>query len=543
MRKQWRTILKRALIGGIILAISVIPWKDILLNVTLQNKNLDLLWVLFSIAAPSLLRFAALGVLASAAFFAIKMVTLPRSFIEKEMFGLKKRKILKNLIYSLLVSIPFLFPVTSGTRMGQVLDTFFVNIPWLFPLYLPFYFFYFSDTLLLLEAFVASFFLVHLIKILSVQVSEIETETTNTVFEEGKEVKFKIIMKSKLPLLPYPRLPFKTGARVRSNFFKTRHELEVKGKLSVGYYRFDVLKFDIASLPFFFSTYFKSSKDPIEITVLPKIKVKNVLYSKNPFQTRETGDLIKKVSGSSLEFAGIKEFAPGDPISRIWWKGLAKGGALQKKDFFSLAEDRWVLLIDLSNPLASKEDEAALLTFSRAFIETFTRKDIEISIHLISPNYAFIDYSTKKRDLLSFLVRHWSDFRNLSNDGARSVLKDGIGKEVNEIEKRCKESGISLSSFLFYTGLLKESKTVFEWSRKFSFDSSLKQLMSNMNKSGKMLVLTPGMSSSMVRDIERFAKVKRSQLLFASFSQVPKAKTYVIPKVNPEKTVWRLMYA
>ncbi|MBR9680307.1 MAG: DUF58 domain-containing protein [Candidatus Altiarchaeota archaeon] len=543
MRKQWRLILKRATIGGLLLLVSTMPWKDVLLSLTLSNKNLDLIWVLFAMILPNILRFIALGVLASAAFFAIKMVTLPRSFIEKEMYRLKKRKIIKNLIYSLLVLVLLLFPTLSGTHMSQVLNTFFGSLPWLLPIYLPFYFFYYADLLLLLEALIVSFFLVHLIKMLSVEFSTIKPDLTNTVFEEGKEIKFKILMESKLPLLPYPRLPFKASAHVKSNLLKTKHELEVVAKLPMGYYRFDVLKFEIASMPFFFSTYFKTSTKPVEITVLPKIKVKNVLYNKNPFQIRETGDLIKRVSGSSLEFAGIKEFSPGDPISKIWWKGLAKGGKMLKKDFFSLAEDRWILVIDLSNPLATKEEEAALLAFSRAFIETFTRKDIEISVHLISPNYSYAKYSTKKKELLSFLVRHWSDFRSLSHDGARAVLKDAVGSEVEEIEDRCKHSGISLSSFLFYSGLLKESKSVFEWSRKYSFDSSIKGFMKNMTKSGKILVLTPGMTENMVDEIIKVAKIKHSQLLFASFDKVPKAKTYVIPKVNPEKVVWRLMYA
>ncbi|MBR9690002.1 MAG: DUF58 domain-containing protein, partial [Candidatus Altiarchaeota archaeon] len=482
--------------------------------------------------------------LISAVFFAIKMITLPRKVIEREMYRLKKRKIIKNLIYTGMVLTPLLFPIKSGTRVIEVLTGISGMLPKiLLPIYAPFYLLGYMDILLMLEAVLVSFFFMHTMRILSLKWAKIEPVIGNTVFEEGKEIKFKLRSKSRLPLISFPRLPFSTSAKTKSRIFKNHYEAEVSGKLPVGYYRFDVFRFEVATLPFFFSTVFKATSKPIEITVLPKIKVKNVLYTKNPFIIRETGDLVKKVSGGSLEFAGIKEFHPGDPISKIWWKGLAKGGKILKKDFFSLAEDRWVLVIDLSNPNASKEDENALLRFSRGFIEMFTRKDIEVSIHLVSPNYAYIDYSTKKRDLLSFLIRHWSDFRNISHDGAKAILKDAIGKETSEIEIRCKNSGISLSSFLFYSGLLKSPKDFFQWSRRATFNDSVKGIMKNMNKSGKILVLTSGMTEGMVDSIKKVAKTKKSSLLFASFEKIPKTKSYIISKTAPESSVWRLMYA
>jgi hypothetical protein len=257
---------------------------------------------------------------------------------------------------------------------------------------------------------------------------------------------------------------------------------------------------------------------------------------------RDTGDLIKKVSGSSLEFAGIKEFSPGDPVSKIWWKSLAKGGKILKKDFFSLAEDRWFLVIDISDPNMKPEDEAALFAFSRAFVEMFTRKDIEVGLHIISPGASFLNYSTKKKDLLSFIVKHWSEFRHISHEGSREIIKDIVG-ESSQIEDRCKINGISLSSFLFYSGLFTKQKKTFYWNKEKIFDNSITEMLKNLKKSGKILVVTPKMSEEFVDKIRKFASIKKCHLLFASFEKVPKAQTYIIPRKDPEKAVWRLIYA
>jgi hypothetical protein len=230
-------------------------------------------------------------------------------------------------------------------------------------------------------------------------------------------------------------------------------------------------------------------------------------------------------------------------VARIWWNGLAKGQGLLTKDFFSPAEDRWILVVDLSNPDVDKELEQALMAFCRGFVEIFTRKDVEVAIHLVSPTYAQVDYTTNKRALLSFLIRHWSEFRNLSHDGARAVLQDAVGRDVQDIEARCKNSGISLSSFLFYSGLLKKPKKLFGWGRRSTFRAAMLELTKGLQKSGKMLVVTPGMPQELVDDVKKVARAKKCALLFASFDRVPRAKSYVIPRKNPEKAAWRLMYA
>lgn len=540
MRKQWKFIMRRGAVGAVLFILSLLPLREAMLTVTLGNKDLDFVWVLAAIALPHVLRGIAIMVISSAVFFALKMLALPRKSIEKSMYALKKRKLVKNVVYAAMAIVPLLFPVKSGTTFAQIIAM-VSGTPFYF-LAFPLYPLFYMDVLLFAEALLVSLFFVHILRILSLEFATVEPVVGNTVFEEGTPIKFKLRSHSPLPLISFPLLPFKLKGRGLSSMTKSSHEIEVEGKLPVGYYRFDVLKYDIASMPFFFSTFFKATSKPIEITVLPKIKVKNVLYAKNPFIVRETGDLIKKVSGSSLEFAGIKDFSPGDPLSKIWWKGLAKGGKMLKKDFFSLAEDRWILLVDMSDPETKKEDEEAILKFCRGFIEIFTRKDVEISMHLISPNYVFVDYSSNKRALLSFLIRHWSAFRHLSHEGAKLVLKDAVGKSADDVERRCRKSGISLSSFLFYSGLLKEPKKFFQWRRKSSFRDSVLEVTKNLKKSGKMLVVTPGMEEWMVDEMKKVARTKRCSLLFTSFEKVPKTRSYVISRKNPERAAWRLMY-
>ncbi len=536
MREEWKFIVRRGAVGAVLFVLSLLPLKNALLSVTLTNKDLDLIWVLFAIALPHILRGAAIAVISGAIFFAMKMIALPRKSIEKSIYALKKKKLLKNAIYVVMGTVPLLFPVKSGTSFMQVAAV--------FPpaLRTPFYLVGYMDVALAAEALLVSLFTVHLLRLLSLELAEVEPVIKKQVFEEGTAVEFKLRSRSPLPLVSLPMLPFKLKGKAHSTLTKSRHEVEVKGKLPVGYYRLDVLRYQVATLPFFFSSFFKTTSRPLEITVLPRIKVKNVLYAKNPFIVRETGELVKKVSGSSLEFAGIREFATGDPVAKIWWKGLAKGQGLLTKDFFSLAEDRWVLIMDLSDPELSEEDEKALMSFCRGFVEIFTRKDVELSIHLVSPTYAFLDYSSNKRALLSFLIRHWSEFKHLSHEGAKEVLKDAVGRGVEEIERRCKKSGVSLSSFLFYSGLSEKPKKFFRWSRRNSFKESLLEITKNLRKSGKMLVVTAGMEEWMIEDLRKVAMTKRCPLLFASFAKVPKARSYVISKKNPERTAWRLMY-
>ncbi|HDR53382.1 MAG TPA: DUF58 domain-containing protein [archaeon] len=548
MRQQWKVVLVRGLLGLTLFLFSLLPIKDLLMGIRLGNPNLDLAWVIFALVAPHLLRAWAIGLLVSAVWLTLKMVTLPRSAVEREVFRLRKKKLVKNLFYTSIFLLPLLFPVRAGITMGAVFGNLVGFLPpYLAWLALPLLLTSYMDVALFAEAFLLACFLMHLIKILSLRFAVFTPELPKQVFEAGAPIHFSISASSPLPLLSFPQLPFKNlKVSATSSFFRDKYTLKVEAPqgMPVGYYRFDVLSLQLATFPFFFSKFFRATDKPAEITVLPHIKVKNAVYVRNPFQLRETGDLIKKVSGSSLEFAGIRDFAPGDPLSRIWWKGLAKGGdVLLKKDFYSLAEDRWVLVVDLSNPKITKEDEQAMMAFCRAFVEIFTRKDIEVAIYLINPDGAFMPYSTKKRDLLSFLIKHWDEFRHLSHEGAKAVLRDAIGREADRIETWCRKAGISFASFLIYDGLLKKPKKMFYWKRSRVFDKGVRELMTNLNKSGKLLFITPGLDERMVDEVRKVAQSKKCALLFTSFDKVPKARTYVIPRKNPEKVVWRLMYA
>lgn len=545
MKRDIRPLIKRFLLGLTFFFASLLPLRNFFLNLNFSNPDVDFVFVLFSIAFPYILRTIAIGILAHTIFMMIKIMTLPRPLVERSLYRLRKKKLFKNIIYTGIILFMFLFPGKSNFTLFELLNNIVRTLPpgfsFISLLFSPIAF---MDILLFVQAFFVASFLMHLLKIMSLHFAKIETKIKQNVIDSGKKIEITISGKSKLPLLPRPTFPFKVKQKIETNFFKNQYTMKLEGVYDIGYYRYDVMKYQIATFPFYFSKVFRTTNDAAEFTILPKIKVKNSVYVKNPFIERETGDLIKKVSGSSLEFAGIKEFSQGDPISKIWWGGLAKNpNKLLKKDFFNPAEDRWVLVIDLSDPNMKKEDELALLNFSRAFIEIFTRKDISISIHLISPNSSYINYSSKKRELLSFLIKHWSDFRYLSHGGAKLILKDVIGKDSEVIEGRCKASGISMASFLIYSGLMKKSKKFFKWRHHKTIERSVVEITKNLKKSGKILVVTPGMEESSIERIKKLASTKHCKLLFTSFKKIPRVKSYIIPKKNPESSVWRLIYA
>ena len=542
MRTPLKIMLKRFALGVFLFLISLLPLREALLGIRFIHKDVDFVFVLFAIAVPHIIRSIAMWTIIRALFLFFKMLAMSRGKVEAAIYKLRKRRWLKNGFYAAVVFLPLLFPVKGGITFAVVANA-LMNLPYGFSiLAVPFVLIGYMDILMALEALIVASFLIHIIRILSIKYGKITPYSKNKVVEEGKKIEFMLESKSPLPLFSFPRLPFKLGSKIRASFLKNSYTVEATGKLNVGYYRFDVVKFEIATFPFFFSTIYKTTTKPISITVLPRIAVKNLVYTKNPYTVREAGDLIKKLTGSSLEFAGIRQFIPGDPPSKIYWKALAKGGDLLTKDFFSPAEDRWILVVDASNPNEKKEEIETMLKFSRAFVELFTRKNVEVSIHLIAPTYSSIGYSTKKKDLLSFIVKHWGEFRHISHEGAREILKEAIGN-TDEMEERCKKSGISMSSFLFYTGLVKKPKKVFHWRRKAIFERSMLEFTKTLRKSGKMLVVTPGMSDDLVEQVKKVARTKRCKLLFASPAKIPKAHSYIIDRKTPEKSVWRLMYS
>ena len=543
MRTPLKIMLRRFALGVFLFIVSLMPLRNALLKIKFIDGNMDFLFVLFAIVLPHIIRTIAMGIVISAMFLFFKVIAMSQGKVEASLYKLRKRRWLKNSFYALVVFVPLIFPVRSGVSLASVSNA-LMTLPYgLNVVAVPFVLLSYMDVLLAFEAFVVASFFIHILRVLSIKYGSITPVVRNKVLEEGKEAEFLLEAKSPFPLFSFPRMPFKMGSQIDARFLKRGYTVRAAGKLSVGYYRFDVLKFEVATFPFFFSTVYKTTSRPVSITVLPRITAKNVVYTKNPYMIKESGDLVKKVTGSSLEFAGIREFIPGDPPSKVYWKALAKGGELLTKDFFSPAEDRWILMIDASNPYAKSQEVESMLKFSRAFVELFTRKNVEVSIQLIAPTYASINYSSKKKDLLSFIIKHWGEFRHISHEGAREILKDAIGRDYEEIEERCKKSGISMSSFLFYTGLVKKPKKVFHWKRGAIIEQSMLEFTKSLRKSGKILFVTPGMPDKLVDKVRKVARARRCALLFAAPVKIPRARSYIIDKKTPERSVWRLMYA
>ena len=110
MKEQWRFILKRLVVGAFVFFLSLLPWKDWMLSIEFVDKNVDLAWVLLSMALPHLVRMLALGIITSALFFAIKLLTLPQKIVEKEMFRIRKKRWSKNIFYLALFTLPMFSP-------------------------------------------------------------------------------------------------------------------------------------------------------------------------------------------------------------------------------------------------------------------------------------------------------------------------------------------------------------------------------------------------------------------------------------------------
>jgi len=541
MRGEYRPALRDFGIGSALFFLSILPLKKVLLTFRFSNPDIDFLYVLLILLLPSIFRFLSLTFFTKGAIYLLKLIFLPRWMMEREIYRLVKRSWFKSLFYSSILFLFFLFPFRANHIFMELIDNMRRALPfYFFPLYFPLYFISYMDIGIFFQSVVVGGFLLHLLKVAGAKRAWIGFHGKK-IFEAGRDVSFEIELGGFM--VPIPQLPFNLKQRIHSDFFKRRVRIEVEGKLPVGYYRFDLLRFVIATFPFFFSTVYRVSNDEIEITVLPKIKMKNYVYPKNPYLVRETGELIKKVSGSSLEFAGIREFQLGDPLSRVWWKSLAKGGKLLSKDFYAPAEDRWILVVDLSAPEIEERERDALLTFVRTFVEIFTRKDVEISIHMITPYYSFIDYSTKKRDLISFITKHLREFQHMSYKGARKVLEDAVDGEVDVMERRSKRGGISLQAMLFYSGVIRRPRKLFYWSRKAAVSDGVAEMVKSVRKSGKIVVVTPKMEKELADMFKRIAISRKCPLIFASFERVPHHRTYLISRENPERSVWRLMYA
>ncbi|MEE9323469.1 MAG: DUF58 domain-containing protein, partial [Candidatus Aenigmarchaeota archaeon] len=274
-------------------------------------------------------------------------------------------------------------------------------------------------------------------------------------------------------------------------------------KLKEGYYNFDIVPIRVFTLPFFHTKIYKVCETNSDVSVLPKLHFKTRVMINKPSVAKESGSLVKMQLGSSLDFAGMREYCHEDPLSRIWWKGLAKYGELMVKEFHSFGEDRWMLILDFTNPNIKEKDVKGMLKFTRLFIELCTRKDIAIGLSVFSPTFHYVDYSTKKKNLLSSLTMVISPLYEISPKGIELIMKDALGPDIDQLKVKCRRKNMTLSMIYSYSGLGKR-KTFFSWKGKSTFKDCTKKFFVNMKRSGKIVLLTDGNP----KNLEMFKKFK-----------------------------------
>jgi len=505
-------------------------FKQALLDIEPPLGQLYFLYVLSVAFLPDLVSGIGYGVLFSVAFLLMRYFIFPVHMVERRYMAIKRSGLFKPLVIcGLIVFLIFLVPyfmrwesltgeaiaeveqfgmqAAGGASMiggyaGMVLaslaillyyviDVFFVK-----PLYL------FSAVRL--DAFAAGIFLA-VIFYHSATVSlckkrvKVERHASMHVCQEGETVTLTTSMQSPLPLpaLSLPAAPIPSGKIIgwkmksEKNLLSTSVRNAEDYQLREGYYNFDLVPVKISTLPFLSTTVYKVSDTNSDVSVLPDLKFRTRMFIQRPTIAKETGSLIRRQLGSSLDFADMREYTHDDPFSRIWWKGLAKYGKLMVKDFHSFGEDRWMLVLDFTNPNMGEENAKSMLRFARLFIELCTRKDIAIGLSAFSPTFRYTDYQTSKKNLLTSLTKVTSPVYEISTKGIELIMKDAVGADIGKLEVKCRNKKITLSTVYFYSGLGSRN-TFFSWRGEETFMNCMKRFFTSVKRSGKIVIVTDG---------------------------------------------------
>jgi hypothetical protein len=360
-----------------------------------------------------------------------------------------------------------------------------------------------------LDAFLASLFLSPLfLHTTVVSLSRRHVRVSRTVSkhlcQEGERLQLTTSLASSFPApnmsigsapIPGGRVS-KWKMRSRKGFSFTSVENSEEFELKEGYYNFDIVPVTITTFPFFRTTVYKVCDRNADISVIPPLRYKTRIYIRKPGVVKETDSLIRKQLGSSMDFARIREYAHGDPLSRVWWKGLAKSGRMLVKEFHSFSEDRWMLVLDMTNQDMSSEGMRSMMQFSRIFIELCTRKDISTGLSTFAPSFYFIDYEVNKRTLLSGLTKVTMPLYEISTKGVELILQDALGPGLEELKRKCRQKHLTLSMVYSYSGLGRQH-TFLSWKGENIFKSCTKKFFTQMKKSGKIVLVTDGNPGNM----------------------------------------------
>jgi hypothetical protein len=528
--------------------------KDFMLNVKFGYPPLDFMYVLAVAFLPDMIAVTGYGILFSVAYLLLRYMVLPVHRVERHYLGIKgggtrKYIFIMAFVVLLLFIIPYFMTESlllggflseiersalqassavymMGSQAGLVLEPMAKILMLLLDVMLikPFFLFYpVRVDALLASLFMASLFYHSAMVSFSKKRMRVDRQTSAHLCQQGEEVVMRTSLRSPFPAptvsLPLCSIPWKKmesrKKKSRGDLFSTRFENTETLSLREGYYNFDIVPIRVFTFPFFHTKIYRVCDANSDVSVLPQLRFKTRMVIQKPIVAREASSLVKMQLGSSLDFAGIREYSHGDPMSRIWWKGLAKYGKLLVKEFHSFGEDRWMLILDFSNPNLGEDEVQDMLEFSRLFIELCTRKDISIGLSTFSPAFHYADYTTSKKNLLSSLARVTSPLYEISPKGVELIMKDALGPDIERLKIKCRRKNMTLSMVYSYSGLGKQ-KTFFSWSGKKTFKDCTKKLFVNMKRSGKILLITDGDPNNldMFRKFKAICMNRRCSYLF-----------------------------
>jgi hypothetical protein len=504
--------------------------KELMLNLRFGYAPLDFMYVLAVAFIPGLIAGIGYGILISVAFLLLRYMVLPVHRVERHYMGIKGGSLKKYLfilaiIVVLLFAVPYFMRDTAtigyslsgidqsslqagsaiygiGGYAGAVLGplasvlVLFLNLMLIKPFFL---FYSVRPDALIAALFMAALFYHSVMVSFAKKHVSIERRASKHLCQEGEEVMIRTTLRSPFPApnISLPRCSIASG-KVKERKNKSRNNLSLTTlennetiSLKEGYYNFDIVPIKIFTFPLFHTRIYRVCDMNADVSVVPRLHFKTRVLIHKPSVARESASLIKKQLGSSMDFAGMREYCHDDPISRIWWKGLAKYDKLLVKEFHSFGEDRWMLVLDFTNPDLDDEGVKGMLRFARLFIELCTRKDIAIGLSAFSPTFHYVDYNINKKNLLSSLTRVTSPLYEISPRGIELIMQDALGPDFERLKIKCRKKSMTLSMVYSYSGLGKQ-KTFFSWKGENTFNESMKRFFVDMRKSGKIVLITDG---------------------------------------------------
>lgn len=190
---------------------------------------------------------------------------------------------------------------------------------------------------------------------------------------EGDSVPVTVTLESRCPLF-FPRA--EAEVRIAHAFGKAPEVLRLKfpaqannstrltfyihaeccGSAEVSLHRMRV--YDMFRL---FKTSVRADHKASELLVLPKPVFLPLMESAAPIDQPESERFADKPGDDPSEIFGIREYVPGDPVSRMHWKLSSRTGTLMMKEFSLPIEKNLLLFVDYA-PESDVLDVQALLT-------------------------------------------------------------------------------------------------------------------------------------------------------------------------------------